>query len=209
MLKYGHRNGVTAPYASLVYNLTPRTNLSANYTEGITTVSQEIAGNLAISDLNPVGQTVDSRTLLPLQISNPVLGLQNGLFRMRQLTGTVRTDLERDRFTASAYRSENLLVAESTLGSGTSQRATGGYATWSRELSPLTTVNVGVGYARLSFPALINTEERILTTSASLSYLFTQSLTGWMRYNFIHRTAKQPELRLLANVVSVGIRKDF
>ena len=209
VLKYGHRNGVTAPYASLVYNLTPRTNLSANYTEGITTVSQEIAGNLAISDLNPVGQTVDSRTLLPLQISNPVLGLQNGLFRMRQLTGTVRTDLERDRFTASAYRSENLLVAESTLGSGTSQRATGGYVTWSRELSPLTTVNVGVGYARLSFPALINTEERILTTSASLSYLFTQSLTGWMSYNFIHRTATQPELRLLANVVSVGIRKDF
>ena len=209
VLSYGHRNGVTAPYASLIYNLTPRTNLSANYTESITTVSQEIASNLAISDLNPVGQTVDSRTLLPFQISNPALGLQNGLFRMKQLTGTVRTDLERDHFTASAYRSENLLLAQSTPGSGTSQRTTGGYVTWSRELSPLTTVSVGLGYTRLSFPGLINSEERILTTSTSLNYLFSQSLTGWVSYNFLDRTATQAELRLLANVVSVGIRKDF
>src|SRR5206468_13020533 len=48
VISYGHRNGVTAPYASILYNITARTSLSASYSEGLSTVNQDIANNLAI-----------------------------------------------------------------------------------------------------------------------------------------------------------------
>src|SRR5207248_8214098 len=107
VLSYGHRNGVTAPYASLVYNVTPRTTVSVTYSEGLSTVNQDLASNLALSQLTPLGQTVDTRTLQPFAISNPVLGVQSGLFHSKQINGTVRTDLERNHFTISVYRTEN------------------------------------------------------------------------------------------------------
>lgn len=209
VLSYGHRNGTTAPYASLVYNVTARTTVSAEYSEGLATVSQEIANNLAISDLNQLGQTVDARTLLPFAITNPVLGLQSGLFRMKQLTGTVRTDLERDHLTLSAFRSENLLVAQSTPGVGTSQTSLGINVIWSRELNPLTTSSLGFGYASFTSPAPSNTDETLFTAVASLNYALNSSTTAWAAYNFADRTSPQPQLRFVVNGVLVGIRKEF
>jgi uncharacterized protein (PEP-CTERM system associated) len=209
VLSYGHRNGVTAPYASLIFNVTARSSLSLDYSEGLSTVSQEIANNLAISDLDDRGQTVNTRTLLPLLIGNPVLGLQGGLFRTKRLNAVGKIDFERDHFTASVYRFEDLQVAQSTPGSGVSERATGANVTWSRELNPLTTANIGVGYARVNFAQPANTDEGLLTTGASVNYRFNASLTGWASYYLVDRSSPQPQFRVLANIVSVGLRKTF
>src|SRR5262249_24683106 len=114
VLSYGHRNGVTAPSASLIYHVTGRTIVSATYSEALSTVSQDIANNLAISDLDPRGQLIDQRTGIPLLILNPVLGLQTGLFRTKQATANVTTAWERDQVFLFIYRYDTALVAQST-----------------------------------------------------------------------------------------------
>src|SRR5205085_2361058 len=112
-------------------------------------------------------------------ISNSVLGLQNGLFRTKQLTGTASTDWDRDHLFASVFRSENLLIAQSTPGSGTSERAEGGNLNWSHDLSALTTTNLGFGFTHFEF-STINSEENLFSAIASIQYLFNASLKGWL-----------------------------
>jgi uncharacterized protein (PEP-CTERM system associated) len=208
-LSYGHRNGVTAPSASLIYNLTGRTTLSVSYSESISTAAQNIANNLSISDVNQFGQTIDSRTGIPLLLSNPVLGLQSGVFNSKQLTATATTAWERDQVTALIYHYENAVVGQSTPGSGVSQDTTGANLTWSRDLNPLTTANLGIGYARINLGAPTNISEGLLNAGFSVTYLLSSSLTGWASYSFLDRSSPQPQFRVASNVITVGLRKDF
>jgi len=206
---YGHQNGFTAPNVSLSWNLTELTTLTASYSEGLSTSAQDIANNLAVSDVNPLGQLIDTRTSQPLLISNPALGLQSGVFRARNLTATGTVRLQRDQITASVYRSENLLVAQSSPGSGTSQRVTGASLAWSHELNPLTTATLGLGYSHSAFPSSTAMEQSLFTISASISYAFNSSLTGWAGYNHLDRSSPQPQQRLVSNTALVGLRKSF
>jgi uncharacterized protein (PEP-CTERM system associated) len=206
---YGHRNGITAPYVSLYYALTGRTTVSVTYSEALSTTSQEIADALAVSASTPSGQTVDTRTLLPVAIVNPVLGLQAGLFRATQLTGTATYTLSRNAISLSAFRYTNTLVAQSTAGLGISQKTTGGNAIWTRTISPRTNASLGVGYSQFNFPTQTGFSEDLLTTGVSVTYLLSRSLTGWAGYSFFRTSSAQPQLRLLSNVVFVGLSKVF
>jgi uncharacterized protein (PEP-CTERM system associated) len=209
VVNYGRRNGFTSPYASVSYNVTARTSVSAIYAEGLTTVAQELANNLAVSDLSPSGQTIDTRTLLPFLLANPALGLQGGLFRAKQLTITAKTDFDRDHFVANLYRTENLLVAQTTAGSGVSQTALQTNLSWSRELNPRTTATLAIGYGEFSFAAPASTEDTVLTASAGLSYQLNPTLTGSVSYNHFNRMSPQAQFGLLSNIISIGIRKEF
>jgi uncharacterized protein (PEP-CTERM system associated) len=164
---------------------------------------------LSISDLNQFGQTIDSRTGVPLLLANPILGLQSGVFHSKQLTATAATAWERDQVAAFVYYSDNAVVAQSTAGSGVSQSTTGANITWSRDLNPLTTANLAIGYARINLGAPTNTSEGVLTAGVSVSYLLTSSLSSWASYSFLDRSSPQPQFRASVNVITVGLRKDF
>lgn len=206
---YGRRNGITAPFASLYYPVTARTTLALTYSEGLLTTSEQIADELASSALGPAGQTVDARTLLPAAIANPVLGLQSGLFRSTQLTGTATLALERDHFSLSGYRDTSAIVAQSAPGVGLSQDTVGGSGQWMHNLTPRATASLGLGYAHFSFPTQTQFAENLLTAGVSFTYALTHSVNGWAGYSLLHRASPQPNLRLLSNVVYVGISKSF
>lgn len=206
---YGHRNGVTAPYLSIQYPVTARTTLTASYSEGLSTTSQDIADALAVSAANQAGQTVDARTLLPAEIVNPVLGLQSGLFRTTQFTGTASLHLERNQVSLSVYRISNALVAQNAPGSGTSEQTTGGNAVWQRDISPLTTASLGVGYEQIGFPTPVDPQQNLLSANLSVQYLFTRTVTGWAGYSLLRRASPSPQFHLLENVVFVGLSKAF
>src|SRR5262249_173706 len=152
-----------------------------------------------------------------LLLLNPVLGLQTGVFLTKQLTATLTTSWERDRLAAVVYHLDQAIVAQSTPGSGVSQVTTGTNLTWSHDLNPLTTANVGVGYARINFgpPTSSNSgaptsaNENLITASVSVTYLLGPSLSSWASYSFLDRSSPQPLLQARANVITVGLRKDF
>ena len=206
---YGHRNGTTSPTASLIYNITGRTTVSVSYSESIYTTAQNIANNLAISTVNSLGQTIDSRTGLPILLTNPVLGLQAGVFDTTQLTATATTTWERDQLNALIYHFDSSVVGQTTPGSGVSQTTTGANLTWSHELTPLTSANLGVGYAHNDLGSPTNATEDLVNAGVSLTYLLSPSLTGWASYAFLDRTSPQPQFRLESNVITIGLRKNF
>ncbi len=206
---YGHQNGITAPYFALVYNVSGMTVLSATYSEGVTTIAQQIASDLAVSDVNNAGQLVDTRTLLPLSLVNPVIGLQSGVLRTKQFNGTASISWPRDHLNASIQETENALIAQNTAGSGTSQTAIGANVNWSRDISPITTANVGVGYTHYNFPSSTQAEENLFTANASISYMLNVSLTGWLGYNFLDRTSANVALAVKAHTIYAGLRKTF
>jgi uncharacterized protein (PEP-CTERM system associated) len=208
-LRYGHANGITSPYLQILYYVTARTSLSVSYSESLSTLSQYIASNLAVSDLDQDHQLIDTRTLLPLSIVNSALGIQNGLFRNKQFDGALRTQWDRDNLSLLISASKDAIVAQNTPGSGISQESLGANFNWSHDLTPNSATSVGIGYVRFRFAAPANVEEDLLTTSAQITYSLNASLTGSAGYSFLDRFSANPQLRLSANVVFVSLRKAF
>jgi uncharacterized protein (PEP-CTERM system associated) len=209
-LSYNHRNGASAPNILVVYSLSAITTLSATFSEGLSSSAQDIANNLAVSDVNAEGQLIDTRTLLPLSIANPALGLQSGLFRNKTFTGTADIVIERSHFTATFNETESTLVAQSAPGVGTSQNSTTATLNWAREIGPLTTGNLSAGYTLSTFPSLTSADqEGLLTFGASISYMFSSSLKGWAGYNRTDRNSPDPALRLTADTIFAGLSKTF
>jgi uncharacterized protein (PEP-CTERM system associated) len=208
---YGHRYGVTAPYVAFSYAVTPRTSVAVTYSEALTTTAEQIADNLAVSAASPaLHMIVDTRTQLPFAIVNPALGLQSGVvFRTSQLTGTATLDRERNHFALSAYRTNNPVVARSTAGLGASQQTIGGNAQWTRNLTPRTNAILGIGDAQFNFPGQPQFAENLLTAGLTLTHALTRTVNGWAGYSFFRRTSPTPQLRILSNVVLVGISKVF
>jgi uncharacterized protein (PEP-CTERM system associated) len=208
-VRYGHANGITSPEVEILYNVTARTSLSASYSENLSTITQQIASNLAVSLLDQDHQPIDSRTLLPLSIVNPILGVQDGLFRNKQFNATVKTDWERDHIAISVLDSNNVIVAQNTPGSGVSQESRGANASWSHNLTVNSTSNIGVGFFRFIFASPSNSTANLFSTSASISYSMNTSLTGSVGYSFLDRFSPDPQLRLTSNTVFASLRKQF
>lgn len=209
-LTYNHRAGVSAPYATVIYSLSAATTLSGTYSEGLSTTAQDIANNLAVSDVNDEGRLVDSRTLLPAAIANPALGLLSGVYRMRQLSATADTAIERNHFTATIAENESVLVAQSAPGVGASTNTTNATLSWGRQIGPRTTATLVAGYNLTSFPTLGRAvDEDLLTASLSISYMFSASLQGWAGYSRTDRFSPDPALRLSVDMISAGLSKNF
>lgn len=208
-LRYGHASGITSPNIAASFNITPRTSITMTYSENLTTIGQLIANNLAVSDLDQNQQVIDSRTLLPLSIVNPLLGVQTGLFDIKQFAGTATVTLPRDHLTLSINDSDNSVVAQAASGPSVSQKSIAASFSWSHDLTINCAANIGIGYSYTTFASPTNSIESLITPSASISYVFTPSLTGSVGYSFLGRISPQPQLQLSANTFFVSLRKEF
>ena len=207
---YGHRYGVTAPYIAFSYAVTPRTNLAVTYSEALPTTAEQIADSLAVSAAGPAQHMiVDTRTLLPLAIGNPALGLQTGLFRTSQVTGTATLDRERNHFALTGNYTNSPVVARSAAGGGVSSQTIGGNAQWTHNITPRTDAVFGIGDAQFNYPGQPQSDENLFTAGLTLTHALTRTVNGWAGYSFSRRTSPQPQLHFLSNVVFVGITKVF
>ncbi|HKS88879.1 MAG TPA: hypothetical protein VJR70_05520, partial [Stellaceae bacterium] len=206
---YGRHEGITAPYASLNYALTPLTRVTASYSDGLSTFSEEIEQNLAASGLTARGQTIDTRTLLPLTIHNPLLGIQLSLLRIKRASAAGYIDTKREHLSLGVDREEDIVIAQAAPGTGVSLRATTINFGWAHDINPLTTTQLALGYSWVTLLQDQTVDERLFTAGASISYLFNPTLTGTASYTFVNRDANQPLFKLNSNVVLVSLRKTF
>jgi uncharacterized protein (PEP-CTERM system associated) len=207
---YSHRNGTDSPVVSIVYSLSPRTTLTATYSSALTTTAQQIANNLAVSNVNSAGQLINQTTLLPQTIVNPALGVQTTLYRTEEFTGGATYSLERNTLNATIYRSDSSVQAQTTPPSSTSQNVSGGTINWAHQISPLATTNLGIGYSQTSFPGLGTAQnEGLLTIGASISYTLTATLSAYAGYNRLDRSSPNPALRVAADLIYAGLSKSF
>ncbi len=207
-LRYGHQDGVNAPSADFRYDISSRARISASYSENLGTQGQALVNNLIFSDVDAQGQTIDTRTQLPGLITNQLFAVQsNNLFRFRHLTADGSLVFDRNTVTLTVFRQEQNLVATGMPGTGSSQRATGAGVNLTRAINPLTNGSVALNYSTLSSPSIATTE--LLYATATITYALNYATDGLVTYSVISRTSDQARLRLLSNILFVGITRRF
>lgn len=205
---YGRRDGITSPYVSLDYAVTPLMRVNATYSDSLTTLQEDVTRNLVLAE-RVRERTVDRRTLLPLEIRNPLLGLQLNLTRVKRLSAATYLDYKRDYFTLNAYREEDQVISQTSPLSAASFRATAANVGWTHEVNRLTSTQVGLGYARTTFFQVPTVDADIFTFGASVNYLFNPTLSGSAGYTFFKRSSDQQSFRATINLVSISLRKTF
>ncbi|WP_288050534.1 hypothetical protein [Acidiphilium sp.] len=192
-LAYRHRDGFDAPYLRATLQLTPRTTLSASYSETLATQAQAIAANLAGSTVSAGGQIVATGTQVPLLLTNNSLSVQSGLFRTRQFSIATITRWSRDRLSLNLVRSDETLVANAPGTSGFSQRSLSASATFSHQLTRSATVSAYFDYSTLDTP------QGGALAGLGQSPVYTGALTG------TYQTANRLEFDLQLAVTNTSL----
>jgi uncharacterized protein (PEP-CTERM system associated) len=214
---YGHRYGFDSVSLGAAYRLTQRTTLYADYGTQIGSDAQQLQSNLAASDIDQTGSTVDALTGAPLAIANQFFGQPTSLYRYKTLSFSARTVLDRDTINVSVLAQEQTLLSTLPGSTAFSQNGIVGSILWSRELRHdlSSAVYLDYGYRRIfdvsgagnSTPG----NQRILDISLKLSYAITQTLDGIAQYVFTNRRSDSSIAgnSYYQNIFLVGLTKTF
>ncbi len=154
VVAYRHRDGFNAPYLRATLPLTPRTTLSANYTETLATQAQNVAANLAGATVNFSGQPVGGVGQTPILLTNNSLSVQSGLFRNHQFSIATTTRWSRDTLSLNLTRSNETLVANAPGTLGFSQHSLSASANFSHQLTPNASISSYFDYSSINNPVL-------------------------------------------------------
>jgi len=208
-LTYGRRYNGSNINGNLNYLIGAVTHLTASYTENIQTTQQAIIQNLGQAGLGSGGTTVNPGTGLPITVVNPNFPLQNDIFRTRTFQAGISTGFDKDQFTLTAFNEERI----SLTGATSNDTTRGGTLNWNREIDPRTTA-----FAQVSYTRDTNFSQRSFDVSLALRYVFTDSVSGGIRYDYIYQSANTvafaiPQtvggLNYTQNVLTFSLRKTF
>lgn len=218
-LTYGRSQGQHEFAGNAQYALTKLTNLSASYSEQVSTPQQQLLQNVAQATQLPTGPIVNQTTNLPQSTVNPNLALQNGVFRTQTLSGGVSM-IGGPRDTYSLYFNRSV---ENALSAGSfSQTADGINFGWSRDISPFTQGSLSAGYSTTTSAAIAgmgNTSSDSLTFAVSLNYGLTPTLTAGASYQLTRQDGISGSITggtigsstgsVIIDLITLSLRKTF
>lgn len=203
-LSYGHENGVTDFLALATYQLTPRTVLTASYSQAVTSYLQQVAAGYGQAGVNQYGVPINATTGLPLTAVNGSLAVQNTVYRNRLFNLGMTILLDRDTLNFYVdYNEQTPLTA-----GGVQQRSTTGTASWTRALSARATLTASFSYGTTTAQQLTG-NSNLLSTWANFRYALSPTLTANASYLFFDRRSTEPGFSMYENLVLLGISKRF
>ncbi len=206
-LLYGRRDGgdnfrfegTTAP--------TARTRVSASYSEGVSSLADDLQYALTRGQAISPGIVIDPATGMPIQVNNNFAGAQGGVSRVKRITvsGVLTQDI--DVYTLSFNRDERQTLSTEAPGAppGTTWMTT--TLGWQRELGPGLRGNAQASYSERSAAGFGNQE--LMTLSTGLNWSLSETLSTRASYTYTRSSSNRPGLGYDANLVSVGLRKSF
>jgi uncharacterized protein (PEP-CTERM system associated) len=203
---YGHQNGRDSFLANARYAVTPRTFLTANYTNGVGTQLEQVNDQLGQSSVGNNGGLVNSQTGAPVFVNNNALGVSGGVFRYSYLSFSAISTLDRDTLGLTLGHSQ-----ESQLGiggtAGTSNAVTTGNFTWTHELTPDLVSTVTAAFS--SGTPTAGTNSKSYVASVSLQYILTETVTTFARYTYYDVQSSTAGASWYQDLFLVGITKQF
>ncbi len=126
------------------------------------------------------------------------------------------TALDRDTISLYVFRQQQTPVAVATAGQA-AQKLDGvsGGATWTHALSELSTASLHADYGTSSSSGSFlgvtapSSNQSIFDVSATLTHVFTPSLSGLAEYVYTHRTSDIFGQGFVQNLFLVGVQKTF
>ncbi len=208
-VRYGHRDGFNSARVDASYALTARTKIFARYSEGLTSLAEEIETALATSAVGMGSNSIDAITGAPVLVTNQLIALQPSLFRVKSLSVSSVTAWPRDTVSLSFLHEEDDLLAISAGSFGFSDRANSATVSWAHSLSERLSGTANVSYGAYETSVASLGSQRFFSVILSGSYAFTETLTGVAQYVLIDRTANIPGQAFIENRALIGLRKSF
>lgn len=215
--KYGRRYGFDSFFLDGTWAIGVRTNLSANYTDKLTSSGLDAGSLLSSITLDPLGNPVDAQTGVPVipAFANSFLGVQGGLYRQKQGIISISQAWQRDTFTLSASQTEQIPIAVAP-GSGQlnfNQKGTSFTFSWGHDLAESTrlTSYASYGYST-QFQSVDSTYYGL---GMVLVHQINPALVGNITYrlnvqdNGLSNTGQTQSGQAIQNVISVGLRQSF
>ena len=212
VVRYGHHDGFDSAFVNASYALSARTRVFAGYSEGLTTDQEQIEDNLADSDVDQYGNTLDSHTAAPLLLTDDLLGLQNSLYHLRRFSATSITTYDTDSVSLNVLHESRSLVSTGIGYAGFSDKGTSAGVSWNHVLNETTTSTLAVQYGTTSYAGVnggLGGSEQVFTVNAVLSHAFTPTISGTLQYLLTDRPVSGQEQGSLQNIALVGLRKTF
>lgn len=198
-LTYGHSEGQNSFAGNARYALTPATSVFASYSEYRSTTQQQILQNLQTATPTAQGSIIDPSTGLPFAITNPNIPLQNDITYTKNLELGATSGIGRNRYSLVATHIDQI----SLLHLAPNQESTGGFFTWSHDLSPAATSNVLLGYSNVS-PGSLN----VVTASAGLAYALGHGFQAGAQYQLVSSSGGSTG-SVLMNSLTLSVTKTF
>ena len=206
-LSFGSYEGRLGFRGDLKYAITPIVSVFATYSQQIQTPQQAVIQNLPLQAQSTPGTTLNELTGLPLNISNPNFGLQNGIFYTKSLQAGASYALGRNNV-ALTFNYEN---DQELAGASPSQSSVGGEIILSHEMSPKTVASGVAGYSTVSeaaFGGLPSSTGRVATVGLGLTYSITPTFQASANYAFQY-TSGNLVTPIFVDLVTLGLRKTF
>ncbi len=227
---YGRKDGANSLYLDANTAPTARTRVFARYSQGLSTDAEQQQDLLQSTTVGSTGLLTDSATGAPASSGGSQFGTQNGLYRLRTFSISGSLALNRDSFSVSVVNEDRSNISAVTFGpgangsalpvlpAGSSSNGTFGSVSWQHELTPVLVSSVSASYGITDYSNLGTagaSRQTTISGQAALSYTFTETLSGSVRYQYTERSSPQAQTlfgnqgSLVQNTLLVGLRKSF
>ena len=197
---YGQRDDDTSFSGRVKYDIGPRTQLTASYSETLSTSQERLANTLASADVNAeTDQIVDARDDAPFNPKTDPFDIDDETERIRTLRATLRGNWGRNTVSlAASYAEEEKEV------SGEEEKHTRFDLNWSRRLSRQLTSNAFFGFEHTEFDDGQEDDEYL--ASAGLSYQIHKNASAYISYLFQTQDSTDPTSEYTDHRLTVGLR---
>jgi uncharacterized protein (PEP-CTERM system associated) len=205
-LSYGHQQGADSFAFNGRYQLTPRTAITASYTDTLGTQLENLQRQLNQGVVGPSGTFINGQTGGPLFGSTNQLPVQPGVFRFKTFSASANTEFSRDTVSATVTVSNQVSSGAAVTGQTTSQ-STGLSLQWSHDMRPDLRWTTAASYNVVTGGFGGNSTSFAFNTG--LLYTLSESLSASVRYSFFRTTSQNALFSLYEDIFVVGVTKTF
>lgn len=186
------------------YRFSSRSNMSASYSESITTSQEQQSENLDFLISDGAGGFIDARTGLPFVSSNSELGFQTSIFRQQVLGLTFNSTRRRGSYSAGLNwekrETDTTNITETVLSLNASA---------SRTLSSRMSASVSTGLSFTDFGTTDQRKDRDISLTGSLTYRLMENTNAALSYTRSQTKSSEGSNNFEENTVTLNLTRNF
>jgi uncharacterized protein (PEP-CTERM system associated) len=186
------------------YDIGPQTHIVASYSTSVQTTSGLLSSTLGGLTLNAQGQATDPRTGLPFVPGSSPFGLNTATFLDKRAALTATATRQRNTYFLTVFDE-----SRRTDTPRTDEKIFGGSVSWSRQLWPDLSSNLGATYTHDVFGDGTGRVDQLFEFNAGLTYTLSQTATATFSLSRTDRRSNAANGALTDDLVALLVHKSF
>lgn len=186
------------------YRFSSRSNMTASYSEEITTSQEQRNDNLDFLISDGAGGFIDARTGLPFDSASSELGFQTSLFRQKVLGLTFNTTRRRGSYSAGLNWERR-----ETDSTGIEETVLAINASASRTLSSRMSASVTTSVSFTDFGTTDQRTDRDISLTGSLTYRLMENTNAALSYTRSQTNSSEGSNNFQENTVTINLTRNF